>query len=182
MSNFSVTVLPSKVQFQVEDGEAVLAAALRQGYILPYGCKNGACGTCKGKLLEGSVDYGVYQKKALPDAERAQGKALFCQAKPLTDLVVEARTVGAAKGIQIKTLPCRIQKMERLADDVIVLHLKLPANERLRSSPGSSSSSCSRTARAAAFPWAMRRTTASSCSFTCGIFPAASSPTTSSAR
>ena len=131
MSNFSVTVLPSKVQFQVEDGEAVLAAALRQGYILPYGCKNGACGTCKGKLLEGSVDYGVYQKKALPDAERAQGKALFCQAKPLTDLVVEARTVGAAKGIQIKTLPCRIQKMERLADDVIVLHLKLPANERL---------------------------------------------------
>ncbi len=132
MSNFSVTVLPSKVQFEVAEGEAVLTAALRQGYILPYGCKNGACGTCKGKLVEGRVDYGVYQKKALPDFEREQGKALFCQAKPLTDLVVEARTVGAAKGIQIKTLPCRIQKMERLADDVIVLHLKLPANERLQ--------------------------------------------------
>jgi CDP-4-dehydro-6-deoxyglucose reductase len=73
----------------------------------------------------------VYQKKALPDFEREQGKALFCQARPLSDLVVEARTVGAAKGIQIKTLPCRIQKMERLADDVMVLHLKLPANERL---------------------------------------------------
>ncbi len=131
MSNFSVTVLPSKVQFQVDEGESVLTAALRQGYILPYGCKSGACGTCKGKLLEGSVDYGVYQKKALPDFERALGKALFCQAKPLTDLVVEARTVGAAKGIQIKTLPCRIQKMERLADDVMVLHLKLPAKERM---------------------------------------------------
>ena len=132
MSNFSVTVLPSKVQFQVDEGESVLTAALRQGYILPYGCKSGACGTCKGKLLEGRVDYGVYQKKALPDFERALGKALFCQAKPLTDLVVEARTVGAAKGIQIKTLPCRIQKMERLADDVMVLHLKLPANERMK--------------------------------------------------
>jgi len=126
-----VTVLPSKVQFEVEEGESVLTAALRQGYILPYGCKSGACASCKGKLVEGRVDYGVYQKKALPDFEREQGKALFCQAKPLTDLVVEARTIGAAKGIQIKTLPCRIQKMERLADDVIVLSLKLPANERL---------------------------------------------------
>ena len=126
-----VTVLPSKVEFEVEEGESVLTAALRQGYILPYGCKSGACASCKGKLVEGRVEYGVYQKKALPDFEREQGKALFCQAKPLTDLVIEARTVGAAKGIQIKTLPCRVQKLERVADDVMVLQLKLPANERL---------------------------------------------------
>jgi CDP-4-dehydro-6-deoxyglucose reductase len=127
-----VTLQPSGLQFDVEAGESVLAAALRQGYVLPYGCKNGACGSCKGRLIEGRLDYGIYQKKALPDEEKAQGKALFCQAKPLTDLVIEARTVGAAKDIQVKTLPCRVQKMERVADDVIILHLKLPANERLQ--------------------------------------------------
>src|SRR3954462_915751 len=127
-----VILQQSGLQFDVEAGESVLAAALRQGYVLPYGCKNGACGSCKGKLLEGTLDYGVYQKKALPDEEKAQGKALFCQAKPLTDLVIEARTVGAAKDIQVKTLPCRVQKMERVADDVIIVHLKLPANERLQ--------------------------------------------------
>ena len=127
----TVTLQPSGHQFQVEDGEAVLAAALRQGFVLPYGCKNGACGSCKGKILSGTVDYGVYQQKALTDEEKAQGKALFCQAKPLTDLVLEARTLGAAKDIQIKKLPCRVQKMERLADDVMALHLKLPANEKL---------------------------------------------------
>jgi CDP-4-dehydro-6-deoxyglucose reductase len=127
-----VTLQPSGLQFQVEDGESVLTAALRQGYVLPYGCRNGACGSCKGKLLEGSLDYGTYQKKALPDEEKAQGKALFCQARPLTDLVIEARTVGAAKDIQVKTLPCRIHKMDRVADDVMVLHLKLPASERLQ--------------------------------------------------
>ncbi len=127
----SVTIQPSGHQFQVEDGEAVLAAALRQGFILPYGCKNGACGSCKGKIVSGAVDYGVYQKKALPDEEKAQGKALFCQAKPLGDLVIEARTISATKGIQVKTLPCRMQKMERLADDVMLLHLKLPASERM---------------------------------------------------
>jgi CDP-4-dehydro-6-deoxyglucose reductase, E3 len=127
-----VTVQPSGHSFDVEEGESVLAAALRQDLVLPYGCRNGACGSCKGKILEGRVDYGVYQRKALTEEERAQGKALFCQARALTDLVVEARTIGAAKDIQIKTLPCRVQKMERLADDVMVLSLKLPANERLQ--------------------------------------------------
>jgi len=79
----NVTLKPSGQQFQVEDGETILAAALRQGLVLPYGCKNGACGSCKGKILEGSVDYGVYQKRVFTDEEKAQGKALFCQAKPL---------------------------------------------------------------------------------------------------
>jgi len=128
----TVTIQPSGQQFQVEEGESVLTAALRAGFVLPYGCKNGACGSCKGKIVSGTVDYGIYQHKALTDDERAQGKALFCQAKPLSDLVIEARTIGAAKGIQIKTLPCRVQAMERVADDVILLTLKLPANEQLK--------------------------------------------------
>jgi len=128
----SVTIQPSGQQFQVEDGEAVLAAALRQGFVLPYGCKNGACGSCKGKILAGTVDYGVHQQKALTDDEKAQGKALFCQARPLTDLVIEARTIGAAKDIQVKTLPCRVQTLQRATDDVMILGLKLPANERLQ--------------------------------------------------
>jgi CDP-4-dehydro-6-deoxyglucose reductase len=132
----SVTIQPSGQQFQVEDGEAVLAAALRQGLVLPYGCKNGACGTCKGKIVSGTVDYGVYQPKAQPDEDKARGKALFCQAKPLTDLVIDARTIGAVKGIDEKTLPCRVQKLERLADDDKALHLKLPANEKLVFLPG----------------------------------------------
>jgi CDP-4-dehydro-6-deoxyglucose reductase, E3 len=127
-----VTVQPSERAFEVQEGESVLTAALRQDLVLPYGCRNGACGSCKAKIVEGRVDYGVYQKKALTEDEKAQGKALLCQARPLTDLVIEARTISAAKDILIKVLPCRVQKMERLADDVIVLYLKLPANERLQ--------------------------------------------------
>ncbi len=127
-----VTVQPSGHSFDVEQGEAVLTAALRQDLVLPYGCRNGACGSCKGKIIEGQVDYGVHQKKALTDEEKAQGKALFCQARPLTDLVIEARAIGAAKDIPVKMLPCRVQKMERLAEDVMVVYLRLPANERLQ--------------------------------------------------
>jgi len=127
-----VTVQPSGHVFEVQEGESVLAAALRQDLVLPYGCRNGACGSCKGRILEGSVDYGVYQRKALTDEDKAQGKALFCQARPLSDLVVEARTIGAAKDIPVRTLPCRVQRLERLTDDVMVISLRLPANERLQ--------------------------------------------------
>ena len=127
-----VTVQPSGQSFDVEPGEAVLSAALRQGVMLPYGCKNGACGSCKGKIVAGQVDYGHYHARVLTEAERAHGKALFCQAKPLGDLVIECRTIGAAKDIAVRILPCRVQKLARAADDVMIVGLKLPANERLQ--------------------------------------------------
>ena len=127
-----VTVQPSGHVFEVPEGETVLAAALNAGFHLPYGCRNGACGSCKGKLLGGEIDYGRYQHTALSDDERAAGYALFCVAKPHSDLVIEVRSIGAVKDIVVKKLPCRVHKLERVADDVIVLRLKLPANERLQ--------------------------------------------------
>ncbi len=127
-----VTIKPSGHAFTVNDGETVLEAALRESFGIAYGCRNGACGTCKGKILDGAVDYGKYQEYALSDAEKRAGYALFCQARPLTELVIECREIGAIKDIQIKRLPVRVQKMERAAPDVMILHLKLPANERLQ--------------------------------------------------
>jgi len=126
-----ITIKPSNHAFEAQDDESVLEAALREGFVIAYGCRNGACGTCKGKVLEGSVDYGTYQDATLPESEKAQGYALFCQAKPLTDLTIECREISAVKDIQVRTLPCRVQKMERLGSDVMRIQLKLPANERL---------------------------------------------------
>lgn len=119
-------------EFVVEQDETILAAALRQGLALPYSCRSGLCGACKGKVLSGSVDYGEYEEKALSAAERAAGKALFCQAVPRADLVIDAREVTAVEGIPIKTLPCRVVRLEQLAHDVMALHLKLPQAERLQ--------------------------------------------------
>jgi CDP-4-dehydro-6-deoxyglucose reductase len=127
-----VTVHPSGHVFQVPEGETVLAAALGEGYHLPYGCRNGACGSCKGKLVAGKIDQGKYQHSALSEDERAAGYALFCVAKPLSDLTIEVRSIGAVKDIPVKKLPCRVHSLERVADDVMVVHLKLPANERLQ--------------------------------------------------
>jgi len=130
--SFQVTIRPSNRTFTVEGDDVILEAARRNGIILPYGCRNGACGACKGKVLEGQVDYGQYAAHILPEFEKKHGFALFCQAKPLTELVIEAREINAAGEIQIKKLPCRVQKIERPSLDVAVLYLSLPANERLQ--------------------------------------------------
>ena len=129
---FQITIHPSGHQYTVEADETVLEGALREGYTLPYGCRNGACGSCKGKLLSGTVDYGDHQPNTLTDAEKAQGLALFCCATALSDLTIECREVGAAKDIQIRTVPCRVQKLEKVSHDVAVLSLKLPSSERMQ--------------------------------------------------
>jgi CDP-4-dehydro-6-deoxyglucose reductase, E3 len=126
-----ITIKPSNHTFDTQDDETVLEAALREGFVIAYGCRNGACGTCKGKVLDGTVDYGTYQEDTLPDNEKELGYALFCQAKPLTDIVIECREISAVKDIPVRTLPCRVQQMEKLAPDVMRILLKLPANERL---------------------------------------------------
>lgn len=129
---YKIRIQSSGREFVVEKKETVLAAALRQGVMLPYSCRNGACGTCKGKLLSGRVDYGTYEAKAMSEAEREQGHALFCQARPLSDLVIEAKEIAAAKDIPIRIMPARVVQMEKLADDVMRLSLKLAEGQRLQ--------------------------------------------------
>ena len=129
---YQVTIQPSGHQFTVRDDETLLEAALREGFALPYGCRNGACGACKGRVLGGEFDAGNCSPNALTDDDRRQGRALFCRAKPLADLTIEVKEIGAAKDIVVKTLPCRVEKLEKRADDVMVMKIKLPANERLQ--------------------------------------------------
>jgi CDP-4-dehydro-6-deoxyglucose reductase, E3 len=131
-----ITLRSTEHRFPIEDGESVLQAALNAGLVLPYGCRDGACGSCKGRLIEGQIDYGHYSEKALAAEERERGFALFCQAKALSDLLLEAREVRKAGDIQVRKLPARVHRLERAAEDAMIVHLKLPANERLMFLPG----------------------------------------------
>ncbi|MBE9610073.1 CDP-6-deoxy-delta-3,4-glucoseen reductase [Chitinilyticum piscinae] len=127
-----LTIEPSGQQIEVRDGETLLDAALRSGFNMPYGCKNGACGACKGKLLSGEVQHDSHSDSALSKFEAEHGWALFCCAHPETDVAIECREIAATKDIQIKTLPCRVQKIDKVSHDVAVLSLKLPTTERLQ--------------------------------------------------
>jgi CDP-4-dehydro-6-deoxyglucose reductase len=127
-----ITIKPSGHVFFAQPGETVLQAALREGFPLPYGCRNGACGTCKGKIIQGTVDFGSHNEDTLTEMEKQAGMALFCCAVPLSELVIECREIGAIKDIQVKILPCRVQQLERVAPNVMVISLKLPTSERLQ--------------------------------------------------
>jgi len=130
--SFQVKIQSSGHTFRVEEGESVLDAALRQGVILPYGCRNGACGSCLGTVVDGEIAYHDGPPPALTGEDAAAGRALFCQARARSDLRIRIREVDAARDIEVKTLPCRVEKLEHLAHDVIRIHLKLPATQRLQ--------------------------------------------------
>ncbi len=130
--SYQITVQPSGKQFAAEADETLLDAALRHGLTLPYGCKDGACGACKGKVVDGTVDHGKAQPHALKDDEKAAGLTLYCCATARSDLVIECKQMTSASDIPVKTLPSRIEKLEKLAPDVIEMHLRLPASERLQ--------------------------------------------------
>ena len=128
-SAFQITVQPSGRTFTSDAGETILAAAIRQGIGMPYGCKDGACGSCKCKKLEGGVVHSAHQDKALSADEEARGLILTCCGVAMSDLVLESRQVTEVGAIPIKKMPTRVSFLEKLSPDVMLLRLQLPATE-----------------------------------------------------
>ena len=133
---FQISIQPSGRTFTVEPGEAMLAAGIRQGIGLPYGCKDGACGSCKCRKLEGTVVHGAHQSKALSAEEEANGFVLTCCGVAQSDVVLESRQVTQAGALPIRKMPSRVSAMERKSHDVMLVRLQLPANDPFNYRPG----------------------------------------------
>jgi CDP-4-dehydro-6-deoxyglucose reductase len=129
---FRVTVQPAGVAFDVASDEAILPAAIRAGIGLPYGCRDGACGSCKSRLLEGRVIHGAHQLRTLTAAEEESGWILTCCATPQTDCTLQVRTVAGAGDYPTQKMPARVASIARVAPDVVILKLQLPANVQLK--------------------------------------------------
>jgi len=125
---FEVKIESSGHRFTVEAGESLLDAALRHGIGLPYGCRNGACGSCIADLLSGEVAY----PDGEPEIAIEPGQVVICQAHARSDLRLKVREVSVDTDITIKTLPCRAEHLERLSHDVMRVRLKLPETERMQ--------------------------------------------------
>lgn len=127
----TVTLAKSGKAFLVESGETVLDAALREGLALPYGCRGGACGACKGALMSGEVGYDN-EVQGLTDDEQANGVILTCVAKPKGDLLLDIELIESASEIKVEQFPAKIALMENLGGDVMRLGLKLPESSRMQ--------------------------------------------------
>lgn len=130
--SFSITFEPSGRVFQAESSETVLDAGIKAGLALPYGCKDGACGSCKCKKIAGEVQHTAHQEKALSVQEEADGFVLTCCAKPLSDLVLESKQVGALGAFPVLKMPTRVASLKKVSDDVMIIELQLPASTEFK--------------------------------------------------
>ncbi len=131
MSYARITLLPSEQVLIVEEGETILDSALRAGLNLPHSCKGGHCSSCRARVRAGQVHYPLGQPLGLLEQEKRAGYALLCQAHPASaELIIEVRDIHPPEPeVQVKSLPCRIERLQRLAPDVMAVFLRLPANE-----------------------------------------------------
>ncbi|OUV02466.1 MAG: CDP-6-deoxy-delta-3,4-glucoseen reductase [Betaproteobacteria bacterium TMED82] len=134
---FQVNLKPSNVSFDVKnDSQTILEAALEKGFVVPYGCKDGVCGSCKATLVSGKVDYGSHSRTALSKNEIQKKNILLCSAKPLSDLTIEANLISTKESNTPKKLPCRVESIEKVSNDIAVVKLKLPSNKTFEFLPG----------------------------------------------
>jgi CDP-4-dehydro-6-deoxyglucose reductase len=134
--DFKVRIEPHGRTVPVMPGQALLEAALAAGLNLPHSCKSGHCGSCRARLLAGTVAYPAGRPLGITREEQENGYILLCQARAQEDVAVEARLIASVGDVEIKTLPCRIAHLRMLAPDVMQVWLRLPAVEHLQFQPG----------------------------------------------
>lgn len=124
-----VRLHPGGERFEVLEGESVLAAGLRAGLHLPHSCRGGSCGACEARILSGELHYPNGFPPGLTCSDAQGGRALLCQARARSDLVLEARALAVPEEVRIRRLPCRVESRELLCHDVMRLVVKLPSLE-----------------------------------------------------
>ena len=116
-------------QFTCKPDQSILDAALAAGLVLPYGCKNGACGSCKAPLNVGEIKH-IHDNQTVKNALN-ESCALLCCAQPRSDVQLTTRVAQADADYPLKKLPSRIASITPAAPDVMVVKLQLPAAEKL---------------------------------------------------
>lgn len=132
---FKVVLQPSGHTFEVPESATILTAGLDAGFAMPYSCRAATCRTCRGHILEGKVDYGRAHAAYLSDQDKAQGYALLCAAKPLSDMVIEVRELTLDM-IRPRMVPCRVKQIRMAAPDVAILSLRTPMNDNMMFAAG----------------------------------------------
>jgi ferredoxin len=174
-TTMALTVHPGNRTVTVRPGESLLDAGLRAGVPLPFECRSGGCGVCKATLLVGEVDHGAYLESALPAAERAGSKLLLCCATALSDVEVEYEEGAAVREQPFGVYAARIERLDRIAHDVMLVALRLVGGKRIAYEAGQYINVILPDGDRRAYSFTMPSGEPTSSSCTCGACPAASS-------
>lgn len=121
--------------FDCQPEQTLLEAARAQGIALEHSCRTGRCGVCKAQVLGGTTNT-IKVEESLSAEEQAAGFILTCCRTAVTDVSLDIEDLGELGNIETKTLPCRIDSLSRLTDDVIEVTLRTPPTSRLTYLPG----------------------------------------------
>lgn len=130
--SFQVRLLPSGKEFPVEKNETVLSSALRAGIALSYNCNSGACGGCEGRILSGQVLENQPHDYHFSEAKKAHGHVLLCCVTAASDLEIEVKEAGSVEDIPLQRVPTKVELIEHIQDDTLILHLRTPRSQSLR--------------------------------------------------
>lgn len=121
-----ITVSPSQTVFEAQEGETILAAAVRSGVNLPHSCQSGVCGSCKARLLSGSIrQSGEYDDYVLSDEEKNSKMILLCCSQAEGDVALDMPSYAGNKALTVRTLPARVGSVD-VRGDIAVLTVALP--------------------------------------------------------
>ena len=119
---------PVGIEMDVEEGETVLDAAFRQGISLMHGCKEGQCGSCKSRLVEGDIELLKYSTFALPDYEKETEHILLCRTHAFSDITVELLNFDEdllRRSIPVKDYAARVVSIKPLTHDIRLLEIDI---------------------------------------------------------
>ncbi len=119
-------------EFFVDGTNSILEAGLSAGLALNYGCSNGNCGKCKARLISGEIKKIKPHDFVFSESEKGQNYFLCCSNTAITEIEIEADEAGSEKDIPQQKIPTKVKKVDRLADDILILNLKTPRTKRLR--------------------------------------------------
>lgn len=139
-----VTILPFGETLEVEPGESVLKAILRQGRFVKYGCKHGGCSTCRAEVVQGDYELSDNTSFSLSDADRAAGVVLLCSTFiPADELVVDvSQTMDDLSedqflaGQHVQEYSATVDRIEPLTRDIRWLGLRLDGPARFTFAAG----------------------------------------------
>ena len=130
--SFRIRLLPSGKEFAAEINETVLEAALRSGISLNYNCNTGTCGSCGGRIMSGQTRETQQPDFHFSEMQKAQGHVLLCVTAAQSDLEIEVKEAGGIEDIPLQLIPTKVEQMERIQDDTMILHLRTPRTQTLR--------------------------------------------------
>lgn len=122
-----MTLIRTKVGkiFEQLAGVSILESASSAGVCVPYSCRTGRCGSCRCKVVSGESDV-IGEELGLTDSEKSEGWILSCVRSASSDLNIEFDDLSGYALPSPQLMPCRINNLHRLSEDVVSVFLRLP--------------------------------------------------------